>query len=50
VAKRDNAPTKAELEALAQTLASGQRKRVGTGIYLTIDGAGRLRLQCQERL
>jgi hypothetical protein len=50
VAKRGNAPTKAELEALAAHLRPGQRVTVGTGITLTTDGSGRLRFQWRERL
>jgi sugar phosphate isomerase/epimerase len=50
VAKRGNAPTKAELEAIADTLEPGKRRQVGTGIYMTVDGSGRLRFQWRARL
>jgi integrase len=50
VAKKNNAPTKAELEVLAARLEPGQRVTVGTRITMTVDGAGRLRFQWRGRL
>jgi integrase len=50
VAKKNNAPSKAELEALAATLEAGKRVKVGTGIYMTKDASGRLRFQWRARL
>jgi integrase len=50
MAKRNNEPTKAGLVALAGDLAPGQRVRVGDGIYMTVDGAGRQRFQWRARM
>ena len=50
MAKKNNAPNKAELEQLAASLRPGQRVKAGTGIYLTRDGDGRLRFQWRARV
>jgi hypothetical protein len=49
VSNRVGEPTRAELEALAATLAPGQQRAVGGGIYLRVDGAGRMRFQFRLR-
>ena len=43
-------PSKVAIELLARTLKPGQRVRVGEGIFLTVDGSGRLRFQWRARL
>jgi hypothetical protein len=50
VAKKNNAPSKAELQETAARLSPGERATVGTGITLTKDSTGRLRFQWRERL
>lgn len=50
MAKKNNAPTRAELQELAATLEPGQRVTVGTRITMTVDGAGRLRFQWRGRI
>lgn len=50
MARKNNAPSKAELGELAATLEPGQRVTVGTRITMTIDAAGRLRFQWRGRL
>ena len=49
MAKKNNAPSRAELEQIAARLEPGQRKTVGTGIYLARDSEGRLRFQWRAR-
>jgi integrase len=49
VSRRVGEPTRAELEALAATLAPGEQRAVGGGIYLRIDGNGRMRFQFRLR-
>lgn len=46
---RGGKPTRAELEAIARTLRPGQQRAVGGGIYLRIDGEGRMRFQYRLR-
>jgi len=50
VAKKNNAPSKAELQETAAPLSPGEPATVGTGITLTKDSTGRLRFQWRERL
>ncbi|MET0938072.1 MAG: hypothetical protein ABWY51_02460 [Gaiellaceae bacterium] len=47
--RRAGRPPRAELEALAATLAPGQQRAVGGGIYLRLDGTGRMRFQFRLR-
>jgi hypothetical protein len=49
VSRRVGEPTGAELESLAATLAPGQQRAVGGGVYLCIDGNGRMRFQFRLR-
>jgi hypothetical protein len=49
VSRRVGEPTRAELAALAATLSPGQQRAVGGGIYLRVDGHGRLRFQFRLR-
>ena len=46
---RAGKPTRAELEAVASTLRPGQQRAVGGGIYLRVDGEGRMRFQYRLR-
>lgn len=48
--KKNNAPTQAELQAIAARLRPGQRETVATGIYMTRDSSGRLRFQWRARV
>jgi integrase len=49
VSRRIGEPSRADLEAVAATLAPGQQRAVGGGIYMRIDGQGRWRFQFRLR-
>jgi integrase len=49
VSRRVGQPSRAELEALAASLAPGQQRAVGGGIYVRLDGSGRVRFQFRLR-
>lgn len=50
MAKRGNAPTKAEIAATVKALKAGKRIGVGNGIYVTKDASGRVRYQWRARM